>query len=205
MEEYNLNVDQFVHVLMTELRAPAAEMILSYELMMMQKLQFHLTVHSPFRPLEGFIIDMKTRCPHLANPEVFRQKADDFLIHSCYSDASLLFPPSQIALAAVRHAAKSVKVKIDEYLFILLDSDKTAADDLMTTLDRLESLVLAVTSPDAAMVRTVEGKLDQLRHLTSSGVKRKQRAHPQEDDDDGEPESKRRSIENAIPAGVSRL
>ena len=31
VEEYNLNVDQFVHVLMTELRAPAAEMILSYE------------------------------------------------------------------------------------------------------------------------------------------------------------------------------
>ena len=75
MEEYNLNVDQFVHVLMTELRTPAAEMILSYEvsafvggahlvmsslqLMVMQRLQFHLTVHSPFRPLEGFIIDMK--------------------------------------------------------------------------------------------------------------------------------------------------
>ena len=31
VEEYNLNVDQFVHVLMTELRTPAAEMILSYE------------------------------------------------------------------------------------------------------------------------------------------------------------------------------
>ena len=31
VEEYNLNVDQFVHVLMTELRAPATEMILSYE------------------------------------------------------------------------------------------------------------------------------------------------------------------------------
>ena len=56
------------------------------------------------------------------------------------------------------------------YLFILLDSDKTAADDLMATLDSesfpylqyqwvwlcysagVESLVLAVTSPDAAMV-----------------------------------------------------
>lgn len=31
VEEYNLNVDQFVHVLMTDLREPAAEMILSYE------------------------------------------------------------------------------------------------------------------------------------------------------------------------------
>ena len=77
VEEYNLNVDQFVHVLMTELRAPAAEMILSYEvsecvggahlvlllqLMVMQRLQFHLTVHSPFRPLEGFIIDMRWGC-----------------------------------------------------------------------------------------------------------------------------------------------
>lgn len=63
---------------------------------------------------------------------------------------------------------------IIRYLFILLDSDKTAVDDLMATLDSelcsicsvsiivrcgcvvlyvgVENLVLAVTSPDVAMV-----------------------------------------------------
>ena len=83
MEEYNVNVDQFVHVLKSDLRARIAEMILSYEvqlfcgwdqndvmlfqLMLMQRLKFHLTVHSPFRPLEGFIIDMKVWLYFLAS------------------------------------------------------------------------------------------------------------------------------------------
>ncbi|XP_065913070.1 cyclin-H-like [Dysidea avara] len=203
VEEYNVNVDQFVHVLKSDLRTRIAEMILSYELMVMQRLKFHLTIHSPFRPLEGFIIDMKTRCPHLANPEVFRQKADDFLLHSCNSDVSLLFPPSQIALAAVRHAAKSVKLKVDEYLFILLDSDKTAADDVLATLERVENLVLAVSSPDVSKVGFVESKLERLQHSTvnTGGTKRKQRLHPQDD----EPRSKRRSGEDIVPAGLNKL
>ena len=28
---------------------------------MLKKLKFHLVVHSPFRPLEGFIIDLKVK------------------------------------------------------------------------------------------------------------------------------------------------
>lgn len=74
MEEYNVTVDEFVYVLSKELRESVAETVLSNEvliqfllnvfiimvqLLMLKKLKFHLIVHSPFRPLEGFIIDMK--------------------------------------------------------------------------------------------------------------------------------------------------
>ena len=34
---------------------------LIWQLLLLKKLKFHLTVHSPFRPLEGFIIDIKVR------------------------------------------------------------------------------------------------------------------------------------------------
>ena len=33
--------------------------ILGLELLLMDKLHYHLTVHNPFRPLEGFFIDIK--------------------------------------------------------------------------------------------------------------------------------------------------
>ena len=37
---------------------------LIWQLLLLKKLKFHLTVHSPFRPLEGFIIDIKV-CVHV--------------------------------------------------------------------------------------------------------------------------------------------
>lgn len=34
------------------------------QLFLLQKLKFHLTVHSPFRPLKGFLVDMKVCVCH---------------------------------------------------------------------------------------------------------------------------------------------
>lgn len=35
------------------------DMILNYELLLMEKLDFHLTVHNFYRPFEGFMLDVK--------------------------------------------------------------------------------------------------------------------------------------------------
>lgn len=37
----------------------ALEQILEYELLLIQQLNFHLIVHNPYRPFEGFLIDIK--------------------------------------------------------------------------------------------------------------------------------------------------
>jgi len=37
----------------------AMNLVLSQELLLMQMLHYHLTVHNPFRPAEGLIIDIK--------------------------------------------------------------------------------------------------------------------------------------------------
>ena len=43
-------------------------LVLLLQLFLLQKLHFHLTVHSPFRPLSGLIIDIKVRsCPDHAS------------------------------------------------------------------------------------------------------------------------------------------
>lgn len=40
-------------------REKATDIILNNELLLMEQLNFQLTVHNPFRPVEGLLIDIK--------------------------------------------------------------------------------------------------------------------------------------------------
>ena len=46
--------------------------ILGFELLLMVKLHYHLSVHNPFRPLEGFFIDIKVN--------IFREKFANIML-----------------------------------------------------------------------------------------------------------------------------
>lgn len=59
-EEFNISVAQYVANLPGK-REKAADLVLSNELLVMGKLNYQLTVHHAWRPLEGFLIDLKTR------------------------------------------------------------------------------------------------------------------------------------------------
>ena len=61
VEEFYVPIGQFVKNLRGD-REKFADVILSFELTLMAKLNYHLTIHNPFRPLEGFFIDIKVRC-----------------------------------------------------------------------------------------------------------------------------------------------
>ena len=106
VEEYNISVDNFLQILPEERREKAQDFIIGHELLLMQWLSFHLTVHNAFRPLEGFLIDLKTKSSPLENPESWRPRTDQFLQSALRKDVCLLFPPSQIALAALYTASK---------------------------------------------------------------------------------------------------
>ena len=58
VEEFNVSIMQFVSNLKGD-RAKMADIILAHELLLMQQLHYHLTIHNPFRPLEGLLIDIK--------------------------------------------------------------------------------------------------------------------------------------------------
>ena len=55
---FNVSITQFCGNLSAD-QERAAELILGHELLVMQQLDFHLTIHNLFRPLEGFLIDIK--------------------------------------------------------------------------------------------------------------------------------------------------
>lgn len=79
------------------------DIVLNNELLLLKELDYHLTVHNPFRPVEGLLIDVSARCDSIKNPEHLRPAIEEFLEDVSLTNASLIYAPSQIALAAVRY------------------------------------------------------------------------------------------------------
>ena len=88
VDEFNVSSTQFVGNLQ---ETPAGqekvlEQILEYELLLIQQLNFHLVIHTPYRPMEGLLIDLKVRlqCTHVQggsrDDACFKKKTDPFAI-----------------------------------------------------------------------------------------------------------------------------
>lgn len=164
VEEFNVSIGQFVANIKGD-REKASDIILNNEFLLMQQLNYHLTVHNPFRPVEGFLIDIKTRCS-LANPERLRGGIDEFLEKVFLTDACLLYAPSQIALAAVLHAASKEQENLDSYVTEMLfrDAGRDRLAVLIEAVRKIRSMVKMVEGPSREKVRTIEKKLDRCRN-----------------------------------------
>nr|CAG4643286.1 EOG090X080D [Ilyocryptus agilis] len=160
VEEFNVSMDQFVGNLKGD-REKAATIILNNELLLMQLLGYQLTIHNPFRPLEGFMIDMKTRFPSFHDPERLRGGIDDFLEQVFLTDAILIYSPSQIALAAIIHAASSLKENVDEYITRILFSseDQGRLLNLIEAVKKIRVMVRSVQLPHRDTIKVLEKKL----------------------------------------------
>lgn len=58
IEEFNVSMNQFVKNIKGD-REKAAEIVLNNELLLLHKINYQLIVWHPYRPLEGFLIDIK--------------------------------------------------------------------------------------------------------------------------------------------------
>ncbi|XDV20291.1 hypothetical protein PO909_025642 [Leuciscus waleckii] len=184
VDEFNVSSTQFVGNLQDSPAGQerALEQILEYELLLIQQLNFHLVVHNPYRPLEGFLIDMKTRYPLLENPEMLRKSAEDFLNRAAMTDIGLLFSPSQIALTAILNSATRAGLKIEAYLTecVGLKEDKETLSKIYESMRRITSLMKAYELPRAEEVDTCKQKLERIHAEFATNLKRK---HGYEDDD----------------------
>lgn len=199
VEEFNVSINQFVANIKGD-REKASDIILNNELLLMQQLNYHLTIHNPFRPIEGFLIDIKTRCT-LANPERLRTGIDEFLEKVFLTDACLLYAPSQIALAAVLHAASKEQENLDSYvtdtLFADAGHDKLAV--LIEAVRKIRSMVKTVESPAREKVRVIEKKLERCRNQENNPDSEiyKQRLRDILNDDDDHPSATRMSLDTS--------
>ncbi|XP_072923091.1 cyclin-H isoform X2 [Hemitrygon akajei] len=169
VDEFNVSSSQFVANLWESPAAQekALEQILEYELLLIQQLNFHLIIHNPFRPFEGFLIDLKARDSGLENPEVLRKTADEFLSREMITDAGLLFPPSQIALAAIHFSASRVGINIDSYLMecLMLKDKKECLSKLVEAIRCIKTLVKKCDPPKLEDVNLLKQKLEHFHSL----------------------------------------
>uniref|UniRef100_A0A3Q3W018 Cyclin-H n=1 Tax=Mola mola TaxID=94237 RepID=A0A3Q3W018_MOLML len=179
VDEFNVSSSQFVGNLLQESQAGqerVLEQILEYELLLIQQLNFHLVVHNPYRPMEGLLIDLKTRYPALENPESLRKSADDFLTQAAMTDAGLLFPPSQIALTAILYSASRAGLNMESYLTecLGLKGDKETLSKMYDSMRRMKTLLKKYDFPKAEEVNVYKQKLERIHsEFATSSNKRK--------------------------------
>uniref|UniRef100_A0A8C7XNY1 Cyclin-H n=1 Tax=Oryzias sinensis TaxID=183150 RepID=A0A8C7XNY1_9TELE len=179
VDEFNVSSTQFVGNLLHETPAGqerVLQQILEYELLLIQQLSFHLVVHNPYRPLEGLLIDLKTRYPALENPESLRKSADDFLTQAVMTDAGLLCSPSQIALTAILNSALRAGLSMESYLTecLGLKEDKDSLSKMYDLMRRTKSLLKKYELPKAEEVNVYKQKLERIHaEFSSSSNKRK--------------------------------
>ena len=58
IEEFNVTMQQFVGNIKGD-RTRASDIVLNNELLLLHRLNYHLTISHPYRPVEGFLIDIK--------------------------------------------------------------------------------------------------------------------------------------------------
>lgn len=163
VEEFNVSIGQFVGNIKGD-RVKAMDIILSNELLLMQQLNYYLTIHNPYRPIEGFLIDIKTRCS-MNNPERLRPGIDEFIEKTFLTDACLLYAPSQIALAAVLHAASKEQENLDSYVTeSLFHSARDKLPTLIEAVRKIRYMVKTIEVPPKDRVKLIEKKLDKCRN-----------------------------------------
>uniref|UniRef100_A0A668W697 Cyclin-H n=1 Tax=Oreochromis aureus TaxID=47969 RepID=A0A668W697_OREAU len=179
VDEFNVSSTQFVGNLVQETPAGQErilEQILEYELLLIQQLNFHLVVHNPYRPMEGLLIDLKTRYPTLESPESLRKTADDFLTQAAMTDAGLLFSPSQIALTAILNSASRAGLNMESYLneCLGLKEDKETLSRMYDSMRRMKTLLKKYEPPKLEEVNISKQRLERIHaEFASSSNKRK--------------------------------
>ncbi|XP_017928326.1 cyclin-H [Manacus vitellinus] len=169
VDEFNVSSAQFVGNLRESPlgQEKALEQILEYELLLIQQLNFHLIVHNPYRPFEGFLIDLKTRYPVLENPEVLRKTADDFLSRVALTDAYLLFTPSLIALTAILSSGSRAGINMESYLSesLMLKENRSTLSRLLDDMKCMKNLIKKYELPRAEEVAALKQKLEKCHTL----------------------------------------
>ena len=160
VDEYNVSIDQFMGQVKSSYDPMLQMFIIDNELLLLQKLHFHLTVHTLYRPLEGYLIDMKTRkniigIDHL---EQHRPALESFLSNSMLTDVSLLYPPSQIVLAALSFA---IGKQFFSYLKQIAEGKHLK--QIIEKIEIIKDMVVNFKFPGKSEISAIEEKLRNCR------------------------------------------
>ncbi|KAK7096520.1 cyclin-H-like isoform X1 [Littorina saxatilis] len=186
VEEFYVPIGQFVSNLKGN-REKFADTILTFELLFMSKLRYHLTVHNPFRAMEGLLIDIKTRFKELENPERLRKNAEEYIDRCLLSDIVLIFSPSQIALSGILYSAGKEMINMDRYVTEVLMTGLEDVQRCIYQLKRIKHMVKRDKDLNRELVGQIQKKLERCRNQENnpdSEVYKAKMAELLDDDED---------------------
>lgn len=160
IDEYNVSFSQFIQQIAPNYEE-VGDFVIANELLLMQKLHFHLTVHNAYRPLEGFIIDLKSRFKEINNVERYRQNAEVFIAKALLADTFLIYTPSQVALASLKASIGNLLVS---YIENVLATQNSEASKLLCKLDEIIDMVRIFKVPSREVVDELIQKLEICRN-----------------------------------------
>ncbi|GAB4835819.1 Cyclin-H1-1 [Ancistrocladus abbreviatus] len=158
------------------------QMILNNEMLVLQSLGFDLIVYTPYRAIEGFIHDMEDFC-YATNAQVNMLKelhrtavseADKVML----TDAPLLFPPGQLALAVLRRANLMHKIlDFERYLESILSRQQSAhsVSEFIQAFNAIDLLVKKIKILDDKELRHIARKLKSCQEGGSHDDKKREK------------------------------
>jgi len=138
----------------------------------LQGLEFELIVYTPYRSMDGFIYDLESFVQRMgpAGLQALQElrKAAGFVVDNMMlSDAPLLYPPGQLALAGLRIAnEEEPKVDFDGYLQAMPDHKRQQHPyaELIGVLDEIALLVKETKQPLESELQPIDLKLKYCRN-----------------------------------------
>ncbi|KAK2706940.1 hypothetical protein QYM36_014837 [Artemia franciscana] len=136
-----------------------------------QQLGYQLTLHNPYRPIDGFLIDIKgnTRYSQIGSIDKVRPKIDEFLENYYFTDLCLIYAPSQIALAAIIHAFSQEPGSLDRYVIdVLIPGDESHLGPLVEVIRSIRKTVRDVKRVSKDSIKPLEIKLEKCRNQANN-------------------------------------
>ena len=173
VDEYNVSFGQFIQQIAPNYEQ-VGDFVITNELLLMQKLHFHLTVHNAYRPLEGFILDLKSRFRDIAEVERYRQNAEVFIAKALLADTFLIYTPSQVALASLK---ASIGTMVISYIDSILAVNSSETSKLVEKLDEIIGMVKIFKVPPREVADDLIQKLELCRNQEHNPMSKSYRAN----------------------------
>lgn len=147
------------------------QVILRNEMLVLQSLGFDLIVYSPYRSIDGFADDienfLQAKDDSLRRLKDLQEAAKSEIDKNMLTDAPLLFPPGQLALAALRRLNKELKAfDFDRYMKSVCSRQRNthAEAELVNFLNDIDVMVKDAKIPVAKDMRHIDRKLKHCRN-----------------------------------------
>ncbi|CAD5114679.1 DgyrCDS3725 [Dimorphilus gyrociliatus] len=170
VEEYYVSIQNFSSYCKLMPKEACEKIVRDNELLVMLKLHYHLTIYKPYKAVDGFLLDIRTRCKDVKfNFERVQKIALEFIDRSLHTDVFLLYSPSQIALAAVLHSVHREGHNLDEYVLTILlhDVPQETMTKVIEQIKKLRKLVKHQEKINRNEIADIEARLRAFKATTT--------------------------------------